>query len=54
MKYYHNFGKKDDHKGGILVFNDMLDSNQKAIDPCYMRRRHKDLDVYYLSQFVWT
>ena len=33
-----------------VVFDDMLDSNQKLIDPIFTRGRHNDLDVYYLSQ----
>ena len=33
-----------------VVFDDMLDSNQKLIDPFFTRGRHNDLDVYYLSQ----
>ena len=33
-----------------VVFDDMLDSIQKLIDPFFNRGRHNDLDVYYLSQ----
>ena len=33
-----------------VVFDYMLDSNQKLIDPFFSRGRHNDLDVYYLSQ----
>ena len=33
-----------------VVFNDMLDSNQKLIDPFFTRGRHDDFDVYCLSQ----
>ena len=33
-----------------VVFDDMLDSNQRLIDPFFTRGRHNDLDVYYLSQ----
>ena len=33
-----------------VVFDDMLDSNQKLIDPFFTRGRHNDLDVYNLSQ----
>ena len=33
-----------------VVFDVMLDSNQKLIDPFFTRGRHNDLDVYYLSQ----
>ena len=33
-----------------VVFDDMLDSNQKLIDPFFTRGRYIDLDVQYLSQ----
>ena len=33
-----------------FVFDDMLNSNQKLIDPFFTRGRHNDVDVYYLSQ----
>ena len=33
-----------------VVFNDMLDSNQKLIDPFFTRGRHDDLDVYCLTK----
>ena len=33
-----------------VAFDDMLDSNQKLIDPFFTRGRHNDLNVYYLSQ----
>ena len=36
-----------------VVFDDMLDSNQKLIDPFFTRGRHNDLDVYYLSQLIF-
>ena len=38
-----------DFQNCCVVF-DMLDSNQKQIDPFFTRGRHNDLDVYYLSQ----
>ena len=31
-------------------FDDMLDSNEKLIDPFFTRVRHKGLDVLYLAQ----
>ena len=34
----------------FVVFDVMLDSNQKLIDPFFTRGRHNDLDAYYLSQ----
>ena len=40
----------EDYKGSIIVFDDMLDSNQKLIDPFFTRGRHRDCDVYYLVQ----
>ena len=39
-----------DFQNCCVVFDDMLDSNQKLIDPVFTRGRHNDLDVYYLSQ----
>ena len=39
-----------DFQSCCVVFDDMLDSNQKLIDPFFTRGRHNDLDVYYLSQ----
>ena len=40
----------EDFQNCCVVFDDMLDSNQKLIDPFFTRGRHNDLDVYYLSQ----
>ena len=39
-----------DYQNCCVVFDDMLDSNQKLIDPFFTRGRHNDLDVHYLSQ----
>ena len=39
-----------DDQGGIIVLDDTLDSNEKAIEAFYTRGRHKTLDVYYFSQ----
>ena len=39
-----------DFQNCCVVFDDMLDSNQKLIDPFFTRGRHNDLDVYFLSQ----
>ena len=33
-----------------VVFDDMLESNQKLIDPFFTRGRHNDLVVYYLAK----
>ena len=38
-----------DFQNCCVVFDDMLESNQKLIDPFFTRGRHNDLDVYYLS-----
>ena len=38
------------YRGCCVVFDDMLDSNQKLIDPFFTRGRHKLCDVHYLSQ----
>ena len=40
----------EDFQNCCVVFDDMLDSNQKLIDPIFTRGRHNDLDVHYLSQ----
>ena len=39
-----------DFQNCCVVFDDMLDTNQKLIDPFFTRGRHNDLDVYYLAQ----
>ena len=39
-----------DFKNCCVVFDDMLESNQKLIDPFFTRGRHNLCDVYYLSQ----
>ena len=39
-----------DLKNCCVVFDDMLDSNQRLIDPFFTRGRHNLCDVYYLSQ----
>ena len=41
-----------DYQNCCVVFDDMLDSNQKLIDPFFTRGRHNDLDVYYLSYII--
>ena len=47
-----NFDTKtiNDFEDCIIVFDDMLDANQKLIDPFFTRGRHKNCDVYYLAQ----
>ena len=45
-----NVGDLDEYRGCCVVFDDMLDSNQKMIDPFFTRGRHKSCDVYYLCQ----
>ena len=39
-----------DFKNSCVVFDDMLESNQKLIDPFFTRGRHNLCDSYYLSQ----
>ena len=39
-----------DFQNCCVVFDDMLVSIQKLIDPFFTRGRHNDLDVYYLAQ----
>ena len=41
---------KQDFQNCCVVFDDMLDRNQKLINPFFTRGRHNDSDVYYLSQ----
>ena len=39
------------YKGSIVIFDDMLSArNCSRIDEFFTRGRHKDLDVYYISQ----
>ena len=45
-----NVGDLEEYSGCCVVFDDMLDSNQKLIDPYFTRGRHKSCDVYYLCQ----
>ena len=45
-----NVGDLEEYSGCCVVFDDMLDSNQKLIDPFFTTGRHKFCDVYYLSQ----
>ena len=45
-----NMGDLEEYRGCCVVFDDMLDSNQKLIDPFFTRGRHKLSDVYYLCQ----
>ena len=45
-----NVGDLEEYRGCCVVFDDMLDSNQKMIDPFFTRERHKSCDVYYLCQ----
>ena len=45
-----NVGDLEEYRGCCVVFDDMLDSNQKLVDPFFVRGRHKLRDVYYLCQ----
>ena len=45
-----NMGDLEEYRGCCVVFDDMLDSNQKLIDPFFTRGRHKLCDVYCLCQ----
>ena len=42
--------EKSEKESGIAVFDDMLDSNQKAMDPFFTRRRQEHSENFYLSQ----
>ena len=41
---------KQEYQNCCVVFDDLLDSNQKPIDPLFTTGRHNDVDVYFLSQ----
>ena len=43
-------GTIQDFQNCCVVFDDMLDGNQKLIDAFFTRRRYYNLEVYYLSQ----
>ena len=45
-----NVGDLEEYRWCCVVFDDVLDSNQKLIDPFFTRGRHKSCDVYYLCQ----
>ena len=39
------------YKGSVVIFDDMLGAkNSSQIDDFFLRGRHEDLDVYYISQ----
>ena len=39
------------YKGSVVTFDDMLGAkNSSQKDEFFTRRRHEDLDVYYISQ----
>ena len=39
------------HKGSVAISDDMLGArNSSQMDDFFTRRRHEDLDVYYISQ----
>ena len=41
----------NEYENGIIVFDDVLgSSNSRFIDQFFIRGRHKNLDIYYLSQ----
>ena len=42
-----------DYRNFCIVFDDMLDTSQKLVDPFFTRGRHNDLGVYYLSQYYF-
>ena len=42
----------EEYRGCCVVFDDMLDSNQKLIDPFFTRGIHKSCDVFlFMSVF---
>ena len=41
----------NEHENNVVVFDDMLLSKQESnIDPLFTRGRHKNIDIYYISQ----
>ena len=41
----------NEYKNGVIVFDDVLgSSNSRFIDQFFIRGRHNNLDIYYLSQ----
>ena len=41
----------NEYENGIIVFDDVLgSSNSRFIDQFFIRGRHNNLDIYYLSQ----
>ena len=41
----------NEYENGVIVFDDILgSSNSRFIDQFFIRGRHNDLDIYYLSQ----
>ena len=41
----------NEYENGIIVFDDILgSSNSRLIDQFFIRGRHNNLDIYYLSQ----
>ena len=42
-----------DFQNCCVVFEDILDSNQRLIDPFFTRGRQNDLNVYYLSKLYY-
>ena len=55
-QYNEHFHRREDlgnvreHEEANIVFDDILEFNQKLIDPYFTWGRRKDSDVYYLSQ----
>ena len=42
---------KNEYRGSVVIIDDMLGArNSSQIDELFIRGRHKDLDVYYISQ----
>ena len=41
----------NEYENGVIVFDDILgSSNSRFIDQFFIRGRHNNLDIYYLSQ----
>ena len=46
-----SISKLYNYKGSVIIFDDILGArNTSQIDEFFTRRRHENLDVYYISQ----
>ena len=48
--FENNIRESMEDEGSIVILDDLLKSNRKAVDPIFTRGRHKNSDVYFSSQ----